>query len=172
MSYPRKELTPEQLSADFTVSSLDNIEVGDYVAYKTKARTWKNKDGEEIEYKSKINQGYVSMKPDPERQTQFKDTGYIWGFRGAHGGGWKQNEKFIDKVWKANQEAIEAHRAKTRTRLEGARTKRKEIAEEDAAQFDIAKQSAKALEKNPEKLQQIALDLKRARIKRVSKAKD
>lgn len=172
MSYPRKELTPEQLSADYNVSSLDELEVGDYVAYKTKARTWKNKDGEEIEYKSKINQGYVTMKPDPDRQTQFKDTGYIWGFRGAHGGSWKQNQAFIDKVWKAKEEAVDAHKAKTRSRLQAAREKRKEIAEEDAAQYDIAKEAAAKLEKNPAKLKEIHASLKSKRVKRVPAPKD
>jgi len=167
MCYEKKELTPEQLASDYAATTIDQVEVGDYIAYKTKERTWKKKDGEEIEYKSKINQGYVTMKPDPARQEKFKDTGYIWGFRGVHGGSWKQNERFIEKVWKATPKAVEAHKEKIAEKMEAARKRKKEIAEEDSAQYDIAKEAARKLEKDPKKVQEIANEIKKARIKRV-----
>ena len=146
----RKQLSEDDLARDFEPTTLSKLKVGDYVAYKTKARTWKNKSGDDIEYASKINQGYVSMVPDPERQQGFRTNGFVWGFKGAHGGAWSQNEKFVEKVWIAKKEVVEARK---KAKLEKAHENKSENFNKrkaaEAKQYEQDKKKAQEIEQDP-----------------------
>lgn len=150
----RKQLTMEEIERDYEPTTLTALKKGDYVAYKTKARTWKSKSGDEVEYASKINQGFVSMLPDPDKQQGFRSTGLIYGFKGAKGGAWSQNERFVEKVWKVKDEVFKNRKKANAEKAYKKKTenynKRKS---DEAEEFKSNKKDAQEIEADPELLE-------------------
>ena len=155
-----KEL-PEDFEKNFDKVNVDEIEVGDFIIYKTKSRPSYNK----VERKAngemqpeRYCQGYISMIPNDKGKELWKNQeGTILGFKNR-GISWTANSSNVLEFYKSKLSSEDLREASLKKAAEGRQRKQKKNIEEAKAEQVVGeenKKKSRKVELNPKQLEEI-----------------
>ncbi len=149
---------PEDFDKNFDKIKLEDIQVGDFIIYKAKERSFKGKD-----YPERWCQGYVSMRQNEVGKETFDtDGGEVVGFKNR-GILWTVNSKNVLEWHKSKKtKEIREKATKRKKDTEPAREKkRQEKRKAEAEVLENDKEVAKDIEKNPDVIQTIRKEIEK-----------
>lgn len=140
-----KEL-PSDFEKNFNEVKVNDIEVGDFIIYKTKSRPAYNKVDKKANGElqpERYCQGYISMIPNDKGKELWKDqSGTILGFKNR-GITWSVNSNNVTEFYKSKLTSEDMREESLKKAAEGRKEKQKKRVEEAKAEEVIGKEKKK-----------------------------